>query len=73
LADDAVAVERDQHPADHLRPRRELLVGQADPRARGSAQCDREDVPAGDGFTETVWVGTVDVPGTLTRIEGLRG
>ena len=33
--------------------------------------CERYDVPAGDGFTESVHVGRVDVPGTLKFIEAL--
>ncbi len=37
----------------------------------GATQCERDEVPAGDGFTECVHVGRVDVPGTLAFIEGL--
>ena len=38
---------------------------------RGAVFCERHEVPAGDGFTESVHAGRVDVPGTLAVIEGL--
>lgn len=40
-------------------------------RGRGALFCERGEVPAGDGFTECVHVGQVDVPETVAYIEAL--
>ena len=38
---------------------------------QGAIPAQRDEVPAGDGWTECVHVGRVDVPGTLAYVEGL--
>ena len=40
-------------------------------RLCGAVACQRHEVPAGDGFTECVYVGRVDVAGTHAYIESL--
>ena len=41
-------------------------------RERGATFASRDQVPAGDGYTETVHIGLVDVPDTIRYIGGLR-
>jgi hypothetical protein len=41
-------------------------------REQGAVGCKRNEVPAGDGFTECVHVGRVDVPRTVAYVEELR-
>jgi len=41
-------------------------------RDRGATTCLRDEVPAGDGFTECVHAGVVDIPRTMARVEELR-
>jgi hypothetical protein len=40
-------------------------------RDPGAVFCEGDNVPAVDGWTESVHVGRVDVPNTLAFIEGL--
>ena len=41
-------------------------------QAQGAAFCDRHEVPGGDGWTECVHAGVVDIPRTTARVEELR-
>ncbi len=41
-------------------------------RDQGATFATRDEVPAGDGFTECVSIGVVDIPTTIARVEELR-
>ncbi len=56
--------------ADAVKVERAVLAAW---RERGAMPCSRDDVPAGDGYTEAVWVGRVDIPDTLAFIDSVVG